>query len=94
MEGEPIDPLPNLMPPVSGVCPSAATELVRALAMSLRSLFIAADEIVVPGTKAACGKLYVPLPFLGIGGLPHVVFIPARHYYLPLLHLRYQTNPR
>jgi hypothetical protein len=48
------------------VCPSTAIDPVRAVAISELSEFTAADEIVVFGTKALCGRLYDPLPFLGM----------------------------
>jgi hypothetical protein len=42
--------------PVMAVTPLEATEPVSAVAMSAKSLFTAADEMTVPGTKGACGS--------------------------------------
>lgn len=52
--------------PTRGVCPSALSDCVSALAISERSALTADEEIVVPGTKGACGKVYVPDPFRGM----------------------------
>lgn len=46
--------------PVIAVTPFDATEPVRAVAMSAKSLLTAADEITVPGTKGAVGSVYIP----------------------------------
>ncbi len=64
--GAAAEPSLNVMGPVIGVCPSAATDPVRASAMSLKSLLTAAELIVVPGTKAASGSEYDPEPLRGI----------------------------
>jgi hypothetical protein len=52
-DGAPAEPLGNFNPLVSGVCPSAETDCVKAAAMSLRSEFIAVEEITVPGENGA-----------------------------------------
>jgi hypothetical protein len=56
-EGAATDPSGSLNAPVTGVCPSAATEAVNASAMSDRSALTADDDIVVDGINAGCGSV-------------------------------------
>ena len=51
------------------VWPSLAIDCVRAAEMSEKLLLTAAEEITVPPTNAAWGKLWVPFPSLAIGYL-------------------------
>lgn len=66
IDGSSAVPLANLIGPVMLVSPLAATDPVSAVAISVKSELTDADEMVVPGTNAATGSVYVPDPLRGM----------------------------
>lgn len=64
--GAAADPFGNFNWPVIVVCPSEDTDPVNADATSLKSELTEALLMVVPGVNAGCGRLYEPVPFLGM----------------------------